>query len=57
MSDLCNWPVGNGKILSFEIYSRNDGWNKVPGIFSRFFLFCVDKHRTRAIVRLYSTYI
>lgn len=29
----CSWPLGNGETLSFEIYDRNEGWNKVAGLY------------------------
>lgn len=29
----CNWPLGNGSHLEFTIYDRNEGWNKVAGLY------------------------
>lgn len=33
MADMCNWPLGNGDVLSFEVYSKNNGWNDAPGLY------------------------
>ena len=32
----CSWPLGNGDYLNFTIYDRNEGWNKVAGLY----IFC-----------------
>lgn len=29
----CSWSVGNGEIAEFDIYSKNEGWNKVGGLY------------------------
>jgi hypothetical protein len=29
----CSWPLGNGSSLEFTIYDRNEGWNKVAGLY------------------------
>jgi len=29
----CNWPLGNGQSLEFEILSKNEGWNAVAGLY------------------------
>lgn len=34
----CSWPLGNGSTLEFTIYDRNEGWNKVAGLYIFSFL-------------------
>jgi len=29
----CLWPLGNGEQLEFTVYDRNQGWNKVAGLY------------------------
>lgn len=29
----CNWPLGNGQSLEFNVLSKNDGWNPVSGLY------------------------
>ena len=29
----CFWPLGNGESLEFTIYDKNEGWNKVAGLY------------------------
>lgn len=29
----CNWPLGNGHTLKFDVYGQNQGWNQVAGLY------------------------
>lgn len=29
----CNWPLSNGSTLAFSVYDRNEGWNRVAGLY------------------------
>jgi len=29
----CNWPLGNGQTLEFEVLAKNEGWNAVAGLY------------------------
>ena len=33
MTAKVNWPLGNGQVLQFDVYDRNEGWNDVPGLY------------------------
>jgi excinuclease UvrABC nuclease subunit len=33
MTATVNWPLGNGQVLPFEVFGRNEGWNDVPGLY------------------------
>ncbi|MBD2626450.1 GIY-YIG nuclease family protein [Trichormus variabilis] len=33
MTQICNWPLGNGESLEFEVFAENTAWNKVPGLY------------------------
>ena len=33
MTTKVNWPLGNGQVLSFEVYAQNISWNDVPGLY------------------------
>lgn len=30
---ICAWPLGNGVNLEFTVHDRNEGWNKVGGLY------------------------
>lgn len=29
----CNWPIGPTQSLSFEVYTQNQNWNSLPGLY------------------------
>ena len=31
--NTCNWPLGNGQYLTFNVHSENKDWNKVSGLY------------------------
>jgi hypothetical protein len=30
---ICNWPLGNGEALQFEVLAKNEGWNAIAGLY------------------------
>lgn len=33
MVEKCDWPLGNGGYLQFDIYTQNTRWNSVGGLY------------------------
>ncbi len=29
----CNWPLGNGQHIQFDVFGQNQGWNSVSGLY------------------------
>lgn len=33
MTTQCNWPIGNGQSLTFNVYDKNEGWKSLAGLY------------------------